>query len=569
MSLSKKTLDNPVLILIVFTLLGIMGLFTFGELEVNLYPEMNWPELTVYTTYENAGPESVESAVTKIIEDGLISVSNLKKMQSVSSDGVSSIWMEFNYGTNLDAATNEVRDALDSIRDQLPKSVKSPAIMKYNNNSTPIMTIAVRGNRSPEELRYIADKEIKSILTQAKGVGQATVNGGRKQIVRVELSRNRLAAFGLTVPAVSSKLALENLDLGGGKIREGHRNFIVRTSGEYSSIKEINDTVLTTINGYNVKLSDVGTAYMGYSDRSESVYINGTPGVYITVTKQSRTNTVKVADALYEKMEELKSILPSDIYLEVISDDSTMIRATLHTLFTTAWQGILLAVIMLLIFLQSIRSTFIISISIPLSIIITTLLMSIFNISLNLMTLAGLILGVGLVVDASIVMIDNIYSYRIRGTRSKTAAFLGSQEMISSVISGNLTTVVVFIPFLLYMKELDWMGQLAKDMIFTIVIAIVSSLFVAIFLVPVLAGHYLTLSNREERPVKSFVFRHLYAGFSWVLDKVTAQAKASPRLRMNYNFHQSLDEKCHRFLNAVELGTEVSIHKHPTKNETY
>ena len=315
MNISKHTLSNPVLMLIIFTLIGIMGIFLFPRLEVNLYPEMNFPELTINATYENAGPQSVESAVTKVIEDGLISVRNLKKITSVSSDGASSILLEFNYGVNLDAATNEIRDALDSVRDQLPKNVKTPTIMKSNNNTYPIMTIAVRGNRSEEELRYIADKDIKTILTQANGVGIAYVNGGRKQIVRVELSQNRLAAFGLTVPMISSKLALENLDLGGGKIREGYRNFVVRTSGEYSSIKEINDTVLKTINGYNVKLSDVGTAFFGYGDKTDSVYINGVPGVYISITKQSGTNVVQVADAIHEKMEELKEILPSDIFL--------------------------------------------------------------------------------------------------------------------------------------------------------------------------------------------------------------------------------------------------------------
>ena len=342
MNISKKALSNPVLIIIVFTLLGIMGLFTLKKVEINLWPDLKEPYLMVYTRYENADPQSVENSVTKRIEDGLVSVSNLKKITSISSEGTSIIELEFNYGVNLDAATNEVRDAIDSIRDYLPKNVKTPGIMKFTMNSMPIMTLAVRGNRNAEDLRYIADKEIKGILTQAAGVGQAIVSGGRKQIVRVELSQNRLAAFGLTVPQIASKLALENLDLGGGKIRDGYKNFVVRTSGEYSSVKEINDTVLKTINGYNVKLSDVGRTFFGYKDATESVYINGKPGVYISITKQSGTNAVKIADALYEKLEELKENLPGDIQIEVISDDSITIRETLNTLFSTAWQGILL-----------------------------------------------------------------------------------------------------------------------------------------------------------------------------------------------------------------------------------
>ncbi|MCR5288950.1 MAG: efflux RND transporter permease subunit [Treponema sp.] len=525
MNISKKTLSNPVLMIVIFSLIAIMGVFTVNKVEINLWPEMNDPSLMVYATYENAGPQSVETSVTKIIEDGLVSVSNLKKMTSISAEGSSMITMQFTYGTNLDVATNEVRDAIDSIKDSLPKVVKTPSIMKFTSSSMPIMTIAVRGNRTAEELRYIADNEVKNVLKQAGGVGQASVSGGRTQIVRVELSQNRLVAFGLTVADISAKLALENLDLGGGKIKENASNFTIRTNGEYKSLKEINDTVLKTVNGYNVKLSDVGKAFMGYKDKSESVFINGTAGVYISVTKQSRTNSVKVADALYEKLAELKQSLPDDIKLEIISDDSITIRETLHTLYETAIQGILLAVIVLFIFLKSFKSTFIISISIPLSIVMTLLLMYVSGITLNIMTLTGLILGVGMVVDASIVMIDNIYAYRVRGTRAKTAAILGSQEMISSVLSGNLTTIVVFIPFLFYMKELDWIGQIAKDMIFTIVMAIVSSLFVAIFLVPVLAGQYMPLSNRTETPVRNPVLKILYAFFDSMLTTCTAVYK--------------------------------------------
>ena len=229
--------------------------------------------------------------------------------------------------------------------------------------------------------------------------------------------------------------------------------------------------------------------------------------------QQSGANSVKVADALYEKIEEVKASIPSDIQLEIINDDSVQIRDTLKTLYSSAWQGIILAVIILFVFLKSFKSTFIISISIPFSIIITLLLMNIMGITLNIMTLTGLILGIGMVVDASVVMIDNIYSYRMRATKAKVSAILGTQEMISSVVSGNLTTIVVFVPFLLFMKDMGFIGLMAKDMIYTIVIAIVSSLFVAIFLVPVLAGHYMPLTNRAENPVRNKVLILLYGLF--------------------------------------------------------
>lgn len=512
MNITRKTMSNPVLIVIVFALIALTGLFTFTNLEVNLWPNVKEPYLMISATYENAGPQSVESAVTQVLEEELSSLSNLKKMTSTSSEGYSTIALEFNYGTNIESAASEVRDKIENVKEMLPKNVKT-SIFKENSNDMPVMDIAVHGKRSDNELKYIADKTIKRVLAQANGVSQASVYGGRTPCVNVELSQNRLTAFNLSVSDISAKLAAENLDMGGGKITENTWNYVLRTKGEYASIKEISDTVISTVNGTDIRLSDVGRVYMGYKDASDEVFINGQPGIYISIKKQSGANSVKVADALYEKIEEVKNSLPSDIQLEIINDDSVQIRDTLKTLYSSAWQGIILAVIILFVFLKSFKSTFIISISIPFSIIITLLLMNIMGITLNIMTLTGLILGIGMVVDASIVMIDNIYSYRMRGTKPNVSAILGTQEMISSVLSGNLTTIVVFLPFLLFMKDMGFIGLMAKDMIYTIVIAIVSSLFVAIFLVPVLAGHYMPLTNRAENPVRNKVLVRLYGLF--------------------------------------------------------
>ena len=532
MNITQKTLKNPVLIVVIFALISITAAFTFSNLEVNLMPDIKEPILMVTATYENAGPQSVESAVTQVLEEELSSLSNLKKMTSTSSEGNSTISIEYNYGTNLESAANEVRDKIENVKSMLPKTVKT-SIFKMSMNDFPVMDIAVHGNRSNNELKYIADKTIKRVLAQANGVSQTSVYGGRTPCVCVELSQNRLAAYNLSISEISTRLAAENLDLGGGKITEKSRNYVLRTKGEYASVKEISDTVISSVNGTPIRLSDVGKVYMGFKDASDEVYINGNPGVYISIKKQSGANSVKVADALYEKIEEVKASLPSDIQLEIINDDSIEIRDTLKTLYSSAWQGILLAVIILFVFLKSFKSTFIISISIPFSIIITLLTMNFLHITLNIMTLTGLILGIGMVVDASIVMIDNIYAYRMRGTKAKVAAALGTQEMIPSVISGNLTTIVVFIPFLLFMKDLGFIGLMARDMIYTIVIAIVSSLFVAIFLVPVLAGHYMPLTNRSEKPVRNKVFIFLYDAFERAFDKIQALYKKVLSLALN------------------------------------
>ena len=383
------------------------------------------------------------------------------------------------------------------------------------------MRIAVRGNRSLSDIKEIAEDTISDIFEQADGVAEASVMGGKTKIVRIELDQNRLAAYGFTVSQVSSALAKQNLDLGGGKLNEGQKDYVVRTTGEFKSLEEINNTLIQTVNGYDVKLSDIGNAFWGFQDITRDVFINGEHGVYITITKQTDANSVTVSNNVHEKIEELKETLPSDIKLEIISDDTDAIRETINTLVDSAWQGLLLAVIVLFIFLQNVKSTIIIAISIPLSLLITLLSMSFAGITLNMMTLTGLILGVGMIVDASIVMIDNIYSYRSRGAKPKISAILGSQEMIVSVISGNLTTICVFVPFLLYMKDLGMMGQMFKGIIFTIVIALCSSLLVAIFLVPVLAGKFLPLTNRKEKPVKSRIMKSFYGLCTKVLDAIT------------------------------------------------
>ncbi|MCQ2591447.1 MAG: efflux RND transporter permease subunit [Treponema sp.] len=521
MSLSRKTMEHPVLILIFFALLGMLGIFTYSKIAVALMPETENPFIMIQTSYPNAGPESVEQTITKRIESAVVSVNGLKRMSSNSNEGSSSVSLEFDYGTDLDQVVNDIRDKLDRITRSLPDNASTPTIFRFSGDSSPIMRILVRGNRSIEDISSIAENSIVNILEQADGVGEASVNGGQSLQVRVELDQNRLAAYGYTLSSISGALSRQNLELGGGKVQEGTKNYIVRTVGQYTSIEEINNTVISTVNGYDVRLSDVGRAYLGYAETSSESYINGEKGVYISVTKVSGSNSVSVANNVYKKIDQLKGMLPNDITMEIISDDTVQIRETIDTLVKSLVEGLILSVIILWVFLQSAKSTIIIAISIPLSMIITLFAMSMFGITLNMMTLTGLILGLGMIVDASIVMIDNIYSYRQRGARPKVSAILGSQEMLMSVISGNLTTICVFVPFLFFIAELGMMGQMFKGIIFTIVIALVSSLAVAIFLVPVLAGKFLPLTNRNEKPVKNPVIKVIYGFFEMVINGIT------------------------------------------------
>lgn len=523
MSVSKKILEHPILTLCVFMLIAIVAVFTLGNINLALMPDMDVPVAMVMTTYENAGPETVEKSVTEVLESGLVSVSNMKEMTSTSSEGTSLIQLEFNYGTDMDVAVNDIRDKLDMVKGALPDDASTPSIFQFSSSSMPIMTLAVNGNRTEEELKKIADEQISDRIEQADGVAQASVSGGRDGIVRVELDLNRLEAYGLTLSSVSTTLASQNIEVGGGNVSEGTKKYMVRTTGEFSTIDEINETVVGSYNGYDVKIEDIGTAFMGYSDVTSKIYINGRPGVYIRVRKQSGANTVNVAKNVKEKITQIEKTLPSDIEIEIISDDSTSVSDTMKELVKSIVEGFVLAVAILLIFLRSGKATFIMAISIPFSVLITLTVMSFAGITMNMITMTGLILGLGMVVDASVVVLENIYVYRNRGTAPITAAAIGTQEVMASVVSGNLTTVCVFIPFFVFKDRLGMLGQLFSSLMTVILIALLSSLFVAMFLVPVLAGKFLPVDSRMEKPLKNKVLascdRAIGKALEWITEK--------------------------------------------------
>ncbi len=536
MSLSKKVLDHPVLTICVFALIMIVAFFTLNSIQIDLMPDMDMPVAMVYTTYDNAGPESIEKSVTKTLESGLVSVSSLKKMTSTSSEGMSLIELEFNYGTDMDVAVNDIRDKLDTVKGNLPDDADAPQIFKFDSSSLPVITLAVNGNRSADELRKLADDTISDQLEQTEGIAQASVSGGRESIVRVELDQNRLDAYDLTLSSIAATLASQNIEIGGGNVSEGMRQYLVRTTGEFSSIDEINNTVVGTLNGYDVKLSDIGTAFMGYKDQTSMIYINGKPGVYIKLQKQSGSNTVNVANAVHKKIAEIQKTLPSGISLDIISDDSTQVKDTLYSLIESILEGFVLTVLVLFVFLRSVKSTLIMAISIPFSVLITLLAMSLFGITLNIITMTGLILGIGMVVDASIVVLENIYSYRERGTKPKVAATIGTQEVMASVVSGNLTTICVFIPFFVFKNKLDMLGQLFTELMIVIILALLASLVVAMFLVPVLAGKFLIVENHKEKPIRNKYLAKADKAVGDAIDWITGKYRKGLHYALRHRF---------------------------------
>jgi HAE1 family hydrophobic/amphiphilic exporter-1 len=498
--------------LIIFALLIGLGVFALVNLPIDLFPEINPPYLAVMTTYTGAGPEEVERNVTRVLEAALSSVSSLEKVTSTSSKGSSLVVLEFTYGTDLADASNSVRDALERTRNYMPDGADSPMLFKFDPSMMPIMGLMVTGNRTPEELREIAEDTIVPRIEQTPGVATASVNGGREKIIRVEIPQSRLEAYGLTVTAVQTMLAAQNMQVAAGTITEGGLSYLLNTMGEYTSLEQIKNTVISykgggVVNGEaelprSVFLRDIADVYEGFRDETNTVYVNGVAAVQMSVQKQSGKNSVQTAKELRARLTRMTQELPQDIKITEIYNSTDQIENSLNQVSSTAISGALLAVLILFIFLRSVKPTLIIGLSIPVSLILTLMVMYFAGLTLNLMTLAGLVLGIGMLVDNSIVILENIYRYREKGAKLGAAAILGTSEMIIAIVASTLTTICVFAPLVMFQGLLEMAGELFAGLAFTVVISLGISLFVAIVLVPVLSSHYLPLVTRKQKPLR-------------------------------------------------------------------
>ncbi|HRY53544.1 MAG TPA: efflux RND transporter permease subunit [Spirochaetia bacterium] len=521
MTLSQRIIDRPVAVTIVYALVLVLALFSIQQIALELIPSISPPYVMVSTTYSGAGPETVEKTVTRVLESGLSSVQGVEEMTSTSSDGSSQLTFKFAYGKDLDKAASDIRDKIDTVRDSLPEGSSSPAIFKLDPNSMPIIKIALRGSRSADELKAIAEDTVQPRFEGTDGVASVSTLGGREEAVRVDISQNRLEAYGLTIQSIASALAAQNVELGAGKIVEGDTEYSIRTTGAFASVDEdIAKAQVAARNGVPILLKDVATVYSGYKDVSSTVFINGSPGVYLSIMKQSGSNSVKVANAVYASIEELNAMLPGDIRLEIINDDSTQVRSTLYDLIKSIATGACLTLAFVLFFLRDIRSMLLIGITMTLAIMVTLLAMYVFGFSLNMMTMAGLLVSVGTIVDSSIVVIDSISVYRERGTNTRTSAILGTHEVMTAVLAGALTNVGVFFPVIFFRNQLGMMGIIFQDMIFTIIIANLVCLVVAVTLVPVLASRYLPIVPRSEKPLRNRRLAALDAGIGRGIDAV-------------------------------------------------
>ncbi len=519
MSITKTVVGRPTTLAILFALLVGLGIYAASDLAIDLYPEITPPVLLVFTDYSGAGPEEVEKTITRPLEGALSNVSNVDEINSVSREGGSQVTLQFTWGTDMSEASNEVRDKLEFVKPYLPDDASSPQIFKFDPSMIPILNLVVKGNRSPEELRELAENIIQPRLEQVEGVAMVSVMGGRDRVIRVEVPQNRLAAFDLTLTQIANMLRGQNVQISAGSITEGNTNYLVRTSGEYQDIEQIRNTVIAYKGARpdsaptqsspgtaqsslgTVRLRDVANVYDGFRKEETTVFINGQPGVYISIQKQSGSNSVQAADNVMDRLTEINRQLPIGTRMEVVFDTTTIIRNSLAQVQESALMGAMLAVVILFLFLRSFKSTLIIGLSIPISVIVTLMFMYFFDLTLNIMTLTGLVLGIGMLVDNSIVILENIYRYREKGAKLRISAIIGSQEMVNAIVASTLTTICVFAPIALFRSQLGMMGELFASLSFTVVISLTSSLLVAILLVPVLASRYLPLDSRVQRPL--------------------------------------------------------------------
>lgn len=509
MSLSKTAVMRPTTVMIIFSILTALGIYATFDLPLDLFPDIELPYVAISTSYPGAGPEEVEKRITRPIESIISGVSGIEYLGSNSSNSSSLVYIQLTYGSNLDEAMNDIRAKMDYVKEFLPDESKTPMIYKMDPSMFPIMHYAISGNRTPEELRKYAD-DLSPKLEQIDGVASAYVSGGRDRAIVVEIPRDRLQAYNLTITQVSQMLAAQNIQVAGGTITEEDLNYTISTVGEYASLDDIRNTVISykvggapSLGGApvvaNVKLRDIADVYDGFKKQASLYYFNGVPCVEVSVLKQSGTNSVKTARAVEKRMAQIIKEAPSDITITLTQDSTDIIQRSVNDVASTALQGAILAIIVLFVFLRSFRSTIIVGLTIPISLIITLGIMYFAGMSLNLMTLAGLSLGVGMLVDNSIVILENIFTYREKGAKPVPAAILGSQEMMLAISASTLTTICVFLPLIMYKKELGIVGEIFQGLAFTVVISLVCSLIVALVLVPVLSSKYFKIGNKNER----------------------------------------------------------------------
>ena len=491
MKLVNLAVARPVTIWM-FTL-GVLlfGLVAMSRLAVNLLPDLSYPTLTIRSEYPGAAPAEVEQLVSKPIEESVGIVKGIRKVESVSRAGRSDVIMEFEWGTNMDLAGLEVREKLDVLF--LPLDVKKPLLLRFNPNLDPIVRLALSRTDAPNGLtsaqqvglRTFADEELRRKLEAITGVAAVRPDGGLTQEIQILVDNEKLSQLKLDISTVNTRLKEQNLNQAGGRLETAAHDYLVRTINQFATLDEIRNLYIASVNGSQIRLSDIAEIRDGYVDRQSITYVDGKEAIEIAVYKEGDANTVQVAKTLVNRLADLQKNLPQGYELTLVYDQSTFISDAIAEVKSSALVGGVLAMLVIYLFLRNIWTTLVISISIPVSVIATFNLMHSQDISLNIMSLGGIALAIGMLVDNAIVVLENISRYREQGYSPMEAAKKGASEVSMAITASTLTTVAVFFP-LVFVEGVA--GQLFKDQALTVTYALLASLVVALTLIPAMAA---------------------------------------------------------------------------------
>lgn len=489
MNLSRVAVNRPIFTTMVCLIIILMGSISLTRLPVDLMPDISYPTLSVSTTYENASPEEIEQLITRPIEEAMSAVPGVEEVTSTSSEGRSNVRVTFNWGTNLDEASNDVRDRLDRVIPRLPDDADRPSLRKFDLASFPIVILGASSRLDPVQMRRLIDDEVKYRIERVPGVAALDVWGGLEREIHVDLDVDKLVALQIPLDQILTRVRAANITLPAGSIETGQYDILLRTLGEYANLDELRRTTVAVRNGTPIRLENVAQISDRWQKITRSVKVNGDPGVRLSVNKQSGTNTVEVARRVLAEVEKINEDIPQ-LRLIPIIDTSDYIRRSITNTGSAAIYGGLFALVILFLFLRSLRGTVVIGVAIPISIVGTFALIYFNGFTLNLMTLGGLALGVGMLLDSAIVVLENIHYLREKGVSAREAAVRGAQQMTAPIIASTLTTLVVFMPLILVR---GMAGIMFKQLAIVISFALLSALVVALTVIPMLASRFLTV----------------------------------------------------------------------------
>ena len=523
MKLPEVSVRKPVTTLMVFFGIILVGAFCFLQMPLDLLPEMDIPMITVSTPYEGVGPAEIEEKVTRPLEKNLATVEDLRHIYSTSREGRSNIRLQFNWGTDLEARANDVRDAVDQTMRELPDDVERPRIYKLDITQFPVMVYGVYADESYPDLEDILENEVADLLEGVEGVAAVTVITPLRRQVNVDLDRERIAAIGMTPSDIARVVARENYQTSGGSIKMGDTDYLPRVPGEFKSVEPMNGIVVQTRDGAIVRLRDVGRATFGFKDLDMEVKVNGRRGGLLFVQKQSDANTVTTVRGVQRRLERIQASghLPADITLLPVMDGSDDILRMVRDLADTLWMGGLLAMLVVLIFLRQWRGTLIVGLTIPFSLISAGIVMYLMDYSINMLTLFAFIVAVGMVVDNAIVVLENIASHREDGESVEEAAIYGTDEVGMAVVASTITTLCIFFP-LMFVQGMSRILFTPFAVVCSVVLA--ASLFTALTMTPMLASKLLTGAYQERHRghwlfrMSEDVFNRLSEGYARLLE---------------------------------------------------